>query len=152
LCVRVHPCVCFGLRRLFDVRHPLTEPFLSIAPVAPSLLQDTSQWPLLLKDYDKLNQRTGHYTPIPNGCSPLKRPLQDYIKSACPSSSSHPPSPETPVCASRIPPVLLSAHMARAMSALLIDRFIRRIEPCPAVAKLQTAHFFPLMQHMPFLA
>jgi hypothetical protein len=43
-------------------------------------LQDTSEWPLLLKNYDKLNQRTGHYTPIPNGCSPLKRPLQDYVR------------------------------------------------------------------------
>ena len=42
---------------------------------------DTSDWPLLLKDYDKLNKRTGHYTPIPAGCSPLKRPLADYVKS-----------------------------------------------------------------------
>lgn len=42
---------------------------------------DTSEWPLLLKNFDKLNQRTGHYTPIPNGCSPLKRPLEEYIKS-----------------------------------------------------------------------
>eukprot|EP01045_Picozoa_sp_COSAG04_P044345 COSAG04_NODE_14998_length_547_cov_0.924107_1_plen_67_part_10 len=32
---------------------------------------DTSDWPLLLKNYDKLNVRTGHYTPIPNGHSPL---------------------------------------------------------------------------------
>jgi H/ACA ribonucleoprotein complex subunit 4 len=31
--------------------------------------------------YDKLNQRTGHYTPIPAGSSPLKRPILDYIKS-----------------------------------------------------------------------
>lgn len=28
---------------------------------------DTSKWPLLLKNYDKLNIRTGHYTPIPSG-------------------------------------------------------------------------------------
>eukprot|EP01115_Flamella_aegyptia_P009036 TRINITY_DN380_c2_g1_i1.p1 TRINITY_DN380_c2_g1~~TRINITY_DN380_c2_g1_i1.p1 ORF type:complete len:480 (+),score=254.23 TRINITY_DN380_c2_g1_i1:72-1511(+) len=41
---------------------------------------DTSQWPLLLKNYDKLNVRTGHYTPIPNGHSPLKRPIQEYIR------------------------------------------------------------------------
>ena len=33
---------------------------------------DTSKWPLLLKDYDQLNVRTGHYTPIPNGHTPLK--------------------------------------------------------------------------------
>ncbi|KAL1918191.1 uncharacterized protein VTP21DRAFT_3457 [Calcarisporiella thermophila] len=41
---------------------------------------DTSKWPLLLKNYDRLNVRTGHYTPIPAGCSPLKRPLNEYIR------------------------------------------------------------------------
>ncbi|MED6109442.1 centromere/microtubule-binding protein cbf5 [Stylosanthes scabra] len=41
---------------------------------------DTSQWPILLKNYDRLNVRTGHYTPIPSGYSPLKRPLADYLK------------------------------------------------------------------------
>lgn len=42
---------------------------------------DTSHWPLLLKNYNQLNIRTGHYTPLPNGCSPLKRELKDYIES-----------------------------------------------------------------------
>ncbi|KAI8820405.1 centromere/microtubule binding protein CBF5 [Fimicolochytrium jonesii] len=46
--------------------------------VTPAL--DTSDWPLLLKNYDKLNVRTGHYTPIPNGCSPLKRDIENYVK------------------------------------------------------------------------
>jgi H/ACA ribonucleoprotein complex subunit 4 len=41
---------------------------------------DTSQWPLLLKNYDKLLVRTGHYTPLPAGHSPLQRPLYDYIR------------------------------------------------------------------------
>ncbi|KAL5998787.1 centromere/microtubule-binding protein cbf5 [Asimina triloba] len=44
----------------------------------PSL--DTSQWPILLKNYDRLNVRTGHYTPLPTGFSPLKRPLAEYIR------------------------------------------------------------------------
>jgi H/ACA ribonucleoprotein complex subunit 4 len=44
---------------------------------------DTSKWPLLLKNYDKLNVRTGHYTPIPAGHTPLKRPLKDYISYGC---------------------------------------------------------------------
>ncbi|KAH7557178.1 hypothetical protein ACOSP7_026668 [Xanthoceras sorbifolium] len=44
----------------------------------PSL--EASQWPILLKNYDRLNVRTGHYTPLPNGYSPLKRPLVDYIR------------------------------------------------------------------------
>lgn len=41
---------------------------------------DTSEWPILLKNYDRLNVRTGHYTPLPCGHSPLKRPLADYIR------------------------------------------------------------------------
>ena len=42
---------------------------------------DTSEWPLLLKNYDKLLVRSGHYTPIPCGSSPLKRDLKSYISS-----------------------------------------------------------------------
>lgn len=41
---------------------------------------DTSLWPLLLKNFDKLNVRTKHYTPLPFGHSPLKRPISEYIK------------------------------------------------------------------------
>ena len=41
---------------------------------------DTSEWPLLLKNYDKLNIRTSHFTPLPMGCTPLKRPLKDYLR------------------------------------------------------------------------
>lgn len=51
--------------------------------IKPSSVQptlDTSEWPLLLKNYDKLNVRTGHYTPIPSGSSPLKRELKEYVK------------------------------------------------------------------------
>lgn len=44
---------------------------------------DTSNWPLLLKNYDKLLVRSGHYTPIPAGASPLKRDLASYVKSIC---------------------------------------------------------------------
>ncbi|KDR85123.1 hypothetical protein GALMADRAFT_131857 [Galerina marginata CBS 339.88] len=42
---------------------------------------DTSQWPLLLKNYDKLLVRSSHFTPIPSGCSPLKRDIVSYVKS-----------------------------------------------------------------------
>eukprot|EP00211_Chloroparvula_japonica_P002610 CAMPEP_0119122904 /NCGR_PEP_ID=MMETSP1310-20130426/3017_1 /TAXON_ID=464262 /ORGANISM="Genus nov. species nov., Strain RCC2339" /LENGTH=480 /DNA_ID=CAMNT_0007112631 /DNA_START=150 /DNA_END=1592 /DNA_ORIENTATION=+ len=41
---------------------------------------DTSEWPLLLKNYDKLLVRTGHFTPLDSGNSPLKRPIQEYIR------------------------------------------------------------------------
>ncbi|KAJ2726059.1 centromere/microtubule-binding protein cbf5 [Coemansia sp. Benny D115] len=52
----------------------------SIKPEAKGTSIDTSQWPYLLKNYDKLHVRTGHYTPIPVGSTPLKRNLQDYIR------------------------------------------------------------------------
>merc|ERR1712141_182785 len=42
---------------------------------------DTSEWPLLLKNFDKLNVRTNHYTPLPFGASPLKRDIINYVKS-----------------------------------------------------------------------
>ncbi|XP_075914450.1 H/ACA ribonucleoprotein complex subunit DKC1 [Petromyzon marinus] len=41
---------------------------------------NSAQWPLLLKNFDRLNVRTTHYTPLPSGASPLKRELQEYIK------------------------------------------------------------------------
>lgn len=34
-----------------------------------------------MKNYDKLNVRTNHFTPLPNGCSPDQRALTEYIKS-----------------------------------------------------------------------
>jgi len=55
-----------------------TEFFIKPQKSTPQL--DTSKWPLLLKNYDKLNVRTGHYTPIPSGWSPLKRPISEYIR------------------------------------------------------------------------
>ena len=41
---------------------------------------DTSTWPLLLKNYDALNVKTGHFTPLPEGNTPLGRPLEEYLK------------------------------------------------------------------------
>ncbi|CDZ96703.1 centromere microtubule binding protein cbf5 [Phaffia rhodozyma] len=53
----------------------------AIKPEAAQPALDTSNWPLLLKNYDKLLVRSSHFTPIPVGCSPLKRDLASYIKS-----------------------------------------------------------------------
>uniref|UniRef100_A0A183CD88 Putative H/ACA ribonucleoprotein complex subunit 4 n=1 Tax=Globodera pallida TaxID=36090 RepID=A0A183CD88_GLOPA len=39
----------------------------------------SEDWPLLLKNFDKLNIRTSHYTPLVEGCSPLKRDIKEYI-------------------------------------------------------------------------
>ncbi|KAL1972111.1 hypothetical protein VTN31DRAFT_7330 [Thermomyces dupontii] len=53
----------------------------SIKPEAVTPSIPTSEWPLLLKNYDKLLVRTGHFTPIPAGCSPLKRDIKSYVSS-----------------------------------------------------------------------
>jgi H/ACA ribonucleoprotein complex subunit 4 len=42
---------------------------------------DSSKWPLLLKNFDKLNVRTNHYTPLPFGSSPLNRGIKEYVTS-----------------------------------------------------------------------
>ena len=52
----------------------------SIKPEKAQPTLDTSQWPLLLKNYDKLLIRSAHFTPIPSGCSPLKRDITAYVK------------------------------------------------------------------------
>jgi H/ACA ribonucleoprotein complex subunit 4 len=52
-----------------------------IPPNVDSPKLNTSDWPLLLKNYEKLNVRTSHYTPLSNGCTPHKREMMEYIKS-----------------------------------------------------------------------
>lgn len=53
----------------------------TIKPEASTPAVDTSDWPLLLKNYNRLLVRTGHFTPIPVGCTPLKRDLKSFISS-----------------------------------------------------------------------
>ena len=53
----------------------------TIKPEATTPVLDTSEWPLLLRNYNKLLVRTGHFTPIPVGCTPLKRDLKSFISS-----------------------------------------------------------------------
>ena len=52
-----------------------------IKPDASGPRLSASEWPLLLKDYDKLLVRSSHFTPIPHGCSPLRRDLPTYVSS-----------------------------------------------------------------------
>jgi H/ACA ribonucleoprotein complex subunit 4 len=44
-------------------------------------IADFSLCSLLLKNYDKLLTRTGHFTPIAAGSAPLKRDIKSYISS-----------------------------------------------------------------------
>jgi len=77
---------------------------------APKL--DTSQWPLLLKNFDKLNVRTNHYTPLPHGASPLKRDIKEYIKSGfiCLDKPANPSSHEVVAWIKRILRVDKTGH------------------------------------------
>ncbi|TKA28967.1 Centromere/microtubule-binding protein cbf5 [Salinomyces thailandicus] len=52
-----------------------------IKPEAITPQLDTSDWPLLLRNWDRLLVRTGHFTPIPAGCTPLRRDLKSYVSS-----------------------------------------------------------------------
>uniref|UniRef100_A0A663FCC2 H/ACA ribonucleoprotein complex subunit DKC1 n=1 Tax=Aquila chrysaetos chrysaetos TaxID=223781 RepID=A0A663FCC2_AQUCH len=61
-----------------DIQH--TEEFF-IKPESRVAQLDTSQWPLLLKNFDKLNVMTAHYTPLSSGANPLKREISDYVRS-----------------------------------------------------------------------
>ncbi|CAN0517406.1 unnamed protein product, partial [Ectocarpus sp. 12 AP-2014] len=51
-----------------------------IRPETTKPALNTAQWPLLLRNYDDLECRAAHYTPLPSGCSPLKRELKEYIR------------------------------------------------------------------------
>jgi H/ACA ribonucleoprotein complex subunit 4 len=44
---------------------------------APKKATSTADWPLLLKDYDKLNIKTNHFTPLSEGYSPVSRPIDE---------------------------------------------------------------------------
>lgn len=56
------------------------EPEFKIQPSKTTPPLDTSEWPILLKNYDRLNVRTGHYTPLGEGYSPTKRPLDMHVR------------------------------------------------------------------------
>ena len=43
-------------------------------------IQDTSSWPLLLKNISQLNIRSTHFTPVTEGHNPINRPIQEHLK------------------------------------------------------------------------
>ncbi|KAK7793801.1 hypothetical protein R5R35_013017 [Gryllus longicercus] len=70
-------------RRSKSIADLQCEKSFTVAPSDKVDTLDTSEWPLLLKNFDKLNVRTNHFTPLPFGASPLKRNLSEYIKYGC---------------------------------------------------------------------
>lgn len=73
---------------------------------------ETSEWPLLLKNFDRMNIRTNHYTPMPFGTSPLNRDIKEYIKSGYINldKSSNPSSHEVVAWIKRILKVDKTGH------------------------------------------
>ncbi|CAG7823645.1 unnamed protein product [Allacma fusca] len=65
---------------LADVQH--TKSF-ALATSSDPVKMNASEWPLLLKNYDKLNVKTTRFTPLPFGASPLRREIKDYVRSGC---------------------------------------------------------------------
>lgn len=67
---------------------------------------------LLLQNFDKLNVRTNHYTPIAHGSSPLKRSLRDYINAGVINldKPSNPSSHEAVAWVKRILKVQKTGH------------------------------------------
>lgn len=73
---------------------------------------ETSEWPLLLKNFDRMNVRTNHYTPMPFGTSPLHRDIKEYIRSGYINldKSSNPSSHEVVAWIKRILKVDKTGH------------------------------------------
>merc|ERR1712166_234001 len=57
-------------------RSLMVETEYTIKPESGTPKLDTSDWPLLLKNFEKLNVKTSHFTPLPCGFSPTKRPIE----------------------------------------------------------------------------
>jgi len=89
-----------------------TEDFKVDPSTKPPPKLDTSQWPLLLKNFDRLNVRTNHYTPLPHGASPLKRDISNYVKSGfiCLDKPANPSSHEVVAWIKRILRVDKTGH------------------------------------------
>ena len=57
---------------------PAEQVFIKPSEEAP--VYHASKWPLLLRNFDKMNVRTNHYTPLPFGCSPHQRDIKEYVR------------------------------------------------------------------------
>lgn len=110
---------------------------------------DTSDWPLLLKNFDRLNIRTNHYTPLPFGSSPLNRPIKEYVKSGCINldKPSNPSSHEVVAWIKRILKVEKTGHSGtldpKVTGCLIvcIDRATRLVKSQQSAGKEYVAVF-----------
>ena len=66
-------------KEMKDEEEPVQDEFV-IKPSEEGPIIKSEDWPLLLKNYHKMNVLSTHYTPITAGSTPLKRPLKEYLK------------------------------------------------------------------------
>ncbi|KAF9512351.1 hypothetical protein BS47DRAFT_1345468, partial [Hydnum rufescens UP504] len=88
---------------------------------------DTSDWPLLLKNYSDLLVRSSHFTPIPSGCSPLKRDLQSYVKYAGVINLDKPSNPSSHEVVAWLPAGTLDPKVTGCL-IVCIDRATRLVK------------------------
>jgi len=73
--------------KIISLNHPKKVSYIFHSPSLLFLTKgkkiDTSEWPLLLKNFDKMCVRSSHYTPIPKGSTPLARSMEEYLKYGC---------------------------------------------------------------------
>ena len=97
----------------------------TIKPESTTPAVDTSSWPLLLKDYNKLLVRTGHFTPIPVGCTPLKRDLKSYIASGV-INLDKPSNPSSHEVVAWVKRMLRSVKKQSELSLMLINTRVEK--------------------------
>ncbi|XP_059607753.1 H/ACA ribonucleoprotein complex subunit 4 [Phlebotomus argentipes] len=120
-----------------------------IAPSQKVPTLDTSKWPLLLKNFDHLNVRTNHYTPLPFGASPLNREIRDYVSSGFINvdKPSNPSSHEVVAWLKRILKVQKTGHSGtldpKVTGCLIvcIDRATRLVKSQQSAGKEYVAVF-----------
>uniref|UniRef100_A0A7G3AR35 Putative nucleolar protein at 60b isoform a n=1 Tax=Lutzomyia longipalpis TaxID=7200 RepID=A0A7G3AR35_LUTLO len=120
-----------------------------IAPSQKVPTLDTSKWPLLLKNFDHLNVRTNHYTPLPFGASPLNRDIKDYVSSGFLNidKPSNPSSHEVVAWLKRILKVQKTGHSGtldpKVTGCLIvcIDRATRLVKSQQSAGKEYVAVF-----------
>jgi len=88
---------------------------------------------LSLQNFDKLNVKATHFTPLPFGCSPLKRDIRDYVRSGCINldKPSNPSSHEVVAWIKRILKVEKTGHSGTLdpkTTGTVIRKFLSLIE------------------------
>ncbi len=58
----------------------VTKTVQAVVPENKPVQNDTSHWPLLLKNVSKMNVKTNHFTPVSNGHNPVNRPIAEHLK------------------------------------------------------------------------